>query len=75
MSGLADVNKIVDNMVQGVVVSSTIHMVFNRGSFNALLSRKNLMDGAKIGASAHIYQNVLQAPVRSVLDRVGVSGK
>ena len=72
MSGLADLNSLVDNMVQGVAISSVIKVVFNRGSIGSIMSRENLMNGAKIGAGAHLYTNLLQAPVRSVLKRVGM---
>lgn len=72
MSGLADINSLVDNMVQGVAVSSVIKLVFNRGSFSSIIGRENLMNGAKIGASAHLYQNLLREPVKAVLNRVGL---
>jgi hypothetical protein len=72
MSGLADINALADNMVQGVAVSSTIHLVFNRGSLSSVISKGNLMNGAKIGAAAHVYQNLLREPVRSILNKVGL---
>lgn len=72
MSGLTDINALLDNMVQGVAVASVIHVVFNRGSLMSIVGRKNLMDGAKIGGAGHLYQNVLREPVKSVLNRVGL---
>ena len=72
MSGIADINAIVDKMVQGVAVSSVIHVVFNKGSLGSIMGRQNLMNGAKIGGASHLYEVVLREPVKSVLNRVGI---
>lgn len=72
MSGLTDVSALTDSMINGVFVASVIKVVFNRGSISSVLGRQNLMDGAKIGAASHLYQNVLKAPVQSITNRMGL---
>ena len=72
MSGLADTGSLIDNLIGGFFVASTMKIVFNRGSFGSILGRQNLMDGAKIGGANHIYQNVLKAPVQGLTNRMGL---
>ena len=65
MSGLVDSQKIMDAVVQGFFVSSTLKLVFERGAIGSVVGRENLMRSLKIGGATHIYKELGEDLVKS----------
>ena len=66
-----DINTLVDAGINGFWISSTMKILFQKGSFASVLSKQNLENSAKIGVAQIVYNQVGRPITRQVVGRLG----
>lgn len=65
-----DVQSIMDAGINGFWISSTMKLLFQRGSFSSIFSKQNLENSAKIGVAQVVYNQVGRPITRSIVGRM-----
>ena len=65
-----DTQQILDAGINGFWISSTMKLLFQKGSFSSIFSKQNLENSAKIGVAQVVYNQVGRPVTRSIVGRM-----